>query len=271
MSPYPPTPDGIGEHAQAYVEQFCHRGHDVAVVSGRRHAEASGKVIAALPDRGLNVDPVLAAIRAWGPDVIHVQFAVASYGTQVPALLRLIRALSTEPVPVVVTLHELGRDTALLRGAGRSLYRRLVQDADHAIVLTDDSLERFRSVIGDSPVDLIPLPAAGLPTATRQCRRTQVALWTRRPTCPACVRLHPHRQGPGRSRPCARIHARTHPRRLSAAREHGARDRRRRAAARWRVSCVRARRPVASCARSPSGRKARSHERQPVRRLCAGG
>ena len=84
-------------------------------------------VIGALSGAGR---PDLAALRGrtrdWCPDLIHVQFAVAAFGTRTRTLLaclELVRA--TTKIPVVVTMHEVTRDTALLRGLGIRIYGRL--------------------------------------------------------------------------------------------------------------------------------------------------
>ena len=98
--------------------------------------------------------------------MVHLQFAVGSYGSRVPAIVRLTHGIRRLPARLVVTMHELGRDTAILRGPGRALYRRIARDADHVVLLTDEAMLRYEDVIGDTPpADMIPLPDAGVPAA----------------------------------------------------------------------------------------------------------
>jgi glycosyltransferase involved in cell wall biosynthesis len=140
VSPFPPARDGIGTYTRALMTALRSAGHETRVVVPRAQDGSPGDVLGALgggfPDlAGPGYVP-----RSWSPDVIHVQFGVGAFATRTRALLswlRLVRAAGQ--VPVVATMHEVTRDTALLRGPGRALYRKLAAQCDHVIVHTQSA------------------------------------------------------------------------------------------------------------------------------------
>ena len=137
VSPFPPSKDGIGKYTQLIVTALRATGHETRVVVPRADPGHPDDVICALSDAGR---PGLSALREtardWSPDLIHVQFAVAAFGTRTRTLLawlELVRA--TTKIPVVVTMHEVTRDIALLRGIGIRVYGKLSRLSDHVIVI----------------------------------------------------------------------------------------------------------------------------------------
>ncbi len=148
VSPYPPARDGIGTYTLALATALRTAGHETQVV-----------VPADLTTLGETV-------RSWSPDIVHVQFGVAAFGTRTRALLsRLRRVRATCPVPVVATMHEVTRDTGLLRGPGRALYRRLAAQCDHLIVHTRAAREALTGRVGvaEAKVTVVPHPEARPP------------------------------------------------------------------------------------------------------------
>ncbi|WP_067829020.1 glycosyltransferase, partial [Actinomadura kijaniata] len=89
-----------------------------------------------------------AAVAGFAPDVLHVQFAVPAFGARTPALVRWLEELARGPVPVVTTMHEVTRDTALLRGPGRALYRRIAERSDRIVVHTRGALDSLTGPVG---------------------------------------------------------------------------------------------------------------------------
>ena len=168
LSPYPPERDGIGAYCARLVAELTEQGHEVGVISARPSPGAPPEVIASVPGavkRGLDVAVISA--RAFAPDVVHVQFAVAAYGPRLPAVLRLIDRLRAEGMPVVITMHEVTRDTQRLRAAGRALYRRVARRADQVIVHTDIARTAFERILA-GPVGAartIAHPRAELPSS----------------------------------------------------------------------------------------------------------
>jgi len=167
VSAYPPAVDGIGDYTAALAGAVRDDGHDVRVVTARPVDGAPDEVLGALPrSRGALAD-LLERIDAWDPDVVHVQFAVAMFGTRLRALVRLMAALRARRANVVVTLHEVTRDTGSLRAAGRAIYRRVAGLADRVVVHTEQSRAALTGPVGAAvePV-VVAHPRRELPTAT---------------------------------------------------------------------------------------------------------
>jgi glycosyltransferase involved in cell wall biosynthesis len=138
VSPFPPAKDGIGAYTRSLVTALRDAGADARVVLPRPQPDAGPHVLGALSGRRSGLARLSEAVAAWGPDIIHVQFAVATYGTRTSNLLAwLHHARAVLRIPVVVTMHEVTRDTASLGNPGRRLYRSLVTRCDHVIVHTN--------------------------------------------------------------------------------------------------------------------------------------
>jgi glycosyltransferase involved in cell wall biosynthesis len=149
VSPYPPARDGIGTYTQVLAAAVRDLGHETAVLTPRPQPGSPPEVIGALGE------DVLARFQ---PDLVHVQFAVAAFGSRTPAVLKFLDGL---PVPVVATLHEVTREVALLRGPGRALYRRLADRCARVVAHTGEASR----LAGDRAV-VIPHFCAPPPPAT---------------------------------------------------------------------------------------------------------
>jgi glycosyltransferase involved in cell wall biosynthesis len=147
VSPFPPAKDGIGTYTQVLGRALRAAGHEVAVAAVRSHADAPAEVIGALSGYGAPA-ALRSAVARFKPDVIHVQFAVPAFGSRTPALVRWLGELAGGPTPIVTTMHEVTRDTALLRGPGRALYRRIAAHSDHVIVHTRAGLANLTGRVG---------------------------------------------------------------------------------------------------------------------------
>ena len=168
VSPFPPARDGIGAYSQAVIGALRAEGHQALVVVPRRLQDRPGDVIGALGPRQPDLAALRESVLTWGPDVIHVQFAVAAFGAQIRGLFSWLRGIrSTTVIPVVATMHEVTRDTAALRGAGRALYRALAGHCDHVIVHTGAALAILTGRVGvpEAKVSVIPHPEAAPPRA----------------------------------------------------------------------------------------------------------
>ena len=165
ISPYPPAPDGIGRYTHLLAEAVRDRGSDVRIVVPRPVADAPPEVAGTIAWlRWREAD--MRRIAEFQPDIIHLQFAVAAFGARTVMLVRRVTELRRKfGIPVVVTMHEVTRDTALLRAFGRLLYRRIAAVCDLAIVHTQTALAALSDEIGvpSSRVTVIPHPAATPP------------------------------------------------------------------------------------------------------------
>lgn len=154
MSPYPPQRDGIGDYTAALAHATRAAGHEVAVIVPRTAAGSPAEVIGDLAD----VARLAERLRLLDPDVVHLQFAVAAFGTRIPDLLLLLRTLRPLRARVVVTAHEVTRDTALLRAPGRLLYRTLVRLSDLVLVHTAAARTELTGRIGVGPESVLVVP-----------------------------------------------------------------------------------------------------------------
>jgi len=167
VSPYPPAADGIGDYTSRLAAAVRGQGHEVRVVLPRRGDRDAADVIGFIGGgRSGQAAEVRHGVARFGPDVVHVQFAVAAFGTRTMALVRWLKALKRElAVPVVVTMHEVTRDTALLRAPGRMLYRTIARHCDLIIVHTQTARTAVTKLETGLPakVVVIPHPAARPP------------------------------------------------------------------------------------------------------------
>lgn len=158
--------------------ELAGQGHTVAVISARTSPTPRPEVLGSLPTAAQGrPDALISTARAFAPDVVHVQFAVAAYGARIPSLLRLLDGVRAAGLPVVITMHEVTRDTESLRGAGRALYRQLARRADRVIVHT----ERARIALADEIAPELPPPAViGHPQVELPAGGVDAALLRRR-------------------------------------------------------------------------------------------
>jgi glycosyltransferase involved in cell wall biosynthesis len=168
ISPYAPERCGIGDYTAAFARTVRGFGHEVGIASASGIDAAPDEVLMALPRARRDVPELRDRIAAWDPDVVHLEFAVASYGTRLPVLLKLLGELRPLRARVFATLHEVTRDTESLRGPGRALYRRVARLVDRVVVHTDVSKRALTDRVGvaSTPIELVPHPRADLPAAT---------------------------------------------------------------------------------------------------------
>ena len=172
VSPYPPAHDGIGNYTWTIATAMREAGVDIGVVVPRRAPAAPPEILGAVNAGPHEYAKLRATIAQLAPDIIHVQFAIAAFGSRAGALLRRIDALRRDlKIPIVVTLHEFTRESALLPVAGGALYRRVASHCDQVIVHTDMAknavVDRFG--VPASKVTVIPHPSAQPRVVTASC------------------------------------------------------------------------------------------------------
>src|SRR4051794_11392650 len=121
VSPLPPARDGIADYSARLAVSYREAGHTVATVDARGAVTPEGAlgVLSWSPTRML---ALVRRLRAWRPDVVHVQHGIATYGTQLAPLWLLALACRVLGVPVVVTHHEVTRDISRLGLPARAYY-----------------------------------------------------------------------------------------------------------------------------------------------------
>ncbi len=167
-SPYPPAADGIGDYASKLVAEIRNRGHQVRVLLPHLDkGDPAAEVIGCIGGRRSGqAAEMRQAIAQFSPDIVHVQFAVAAFGASTLALLRWLKTVRRQlGVPVVITMHEVTRDTGLLRAPGRALYRAIARHCDLIIVHTKTASAAVAELRISPPakVAVIPHPAARPP------------------------------------------------------------------------------------------------------------
>ncbi|MEO3784322.1 glycosyltransferase [Actinocorallia sp. B10E7] len=165
ISPYPPAKDGIGTYTRILAGELRAAGHEIAVAVPRALGGAAPEVIGHLGD----LPALEREIDRFGPDVVHVQFAVPAFGGRTLAVPRLLDRLAARRVaPVVATMHEVTRDTELLRGPGRALYRRVVARTARVTAHTRAARDLLAGPLGARDAVLLPHFSTPPPAAVRK-------------------------------------------------------------------------------------------------------
>lgn len=165
ITPYAPARDGIGDYSGALARELRRQGCHVEVVSSSGLG-GPDDVAALLPSLRAYRERASLAIRIRHEfDLVHVQFAVASFGTRVPSLVAFVRSLRAAGAPIVITMHEVTRDTHLLKGPGRQGYRLFAALADRIVVHTHTAEQLLTRRLGTmTPVQVIRQVTAEPPT-----------------------------------------------------------------------------------------------------------
>jgi glycosyltransferase involved in cell wall biosynthesis len=152
LTPYPPAVDGIGDYTWLLADSATAAGHEVRVVVPfplEAAATAPREVMGYLPWRGRPRAELMQAVARWQPDIVHVQFAIAAFGARTAALVRCLDALRRETqIPIVATMHEPERESALMPVVGRLIQRRITSRCDHVIVHTQASRAALVDSVG---------------------------------------------------------------------------------------------------------------------------
>jgi glycosyltransferase involved in cell wall biosynthesis len=172
LSPYPPAHDGIGDYTWTLATAMRRAGVEISVVVPRVDPDGPPEILAAINAGSHEYAKLRSEIARWNPDLIHVQFAIAAFSSRTGALIRRIEALRRDlKIPIVVTLHEFTRESALLPIIGRAVYRRIASHCDHIIVHTELAMNAVvdRFDVPKSKVAVIPHPSARPPAMTASC------------------------------------------------------------------------------------------------------
>ncbi len=166
---FPPMRGGVGDYTREVARALVAQGHEVHVVVpaelGSAYAEAARdpwRVWTAVTNwRWGCWRQVSEVVRAVQPDVVNIQYQAAAYDMRVPAINFLPWRLrrTSEPVPVVVTFHDLKTPylfpkAGFLRGW---VVRQLVRGSSAAIVTNAEDLDTARGWSPETPICRIPI------------------------------------------------------------------------------------------------------------------
>jgi glycosyltransferase involved in cell wall biosynthesis len=166
IAPFPPHRDGIATYTEMICSELARQDCEVAVLACRDADPPPPEVAGVLGGPLRSVAALAERVLAIGPDVVHLQFAVAAYGTRLRFVLRLLTRLRRAGIPVVITMHEITRDVETLGPAGRWAYRAIAARADRVIVHTEPARRAYRRhVPAGPPVEIVAHPRARLPAS----------------------------------------------------------------------------------------------------------
>ena len=156
LTPWAPAHDGLARHSADLVAALRAQGTTTSVVTPSPGPQASDVVRL----RRVTTRRVLAATRR--ADTVHLQVTVPAWGLGTLALVRACRALRADGARVVVTLHEVTRELALLGPVARRLYRAVAAATDMIVVHTPSARHALLTCgIPDDAVTTIPHGAFG--------------------------------------------------------------------------------------------------------------
>jgi glycosyltransferase involved in cell wall biosynthesis len=161
VGPYPPVRDGIGAFTWMLGREMNRAGHEIGVVVPYSAPGMPAEVRGTLTRPARERDQLRRLTGGWNPDVVHVQFAIAAFGTRTAALIRWLTAIRRYwDGPVVVTMHEPTREARLLPVLGPVVHRAIARRSDHFIVHTEAARRSVLAVPGVSEdrVSLTRLP-----------------------------------------------------------------------------------------------------------------
>ena len=171
---YPPDPGGVGDYTRLLSRELIARGHHISVLTGTPAAGIPPGDPPQLAASGgwswRTLRPLLQAIMATRPDIVHIQYQTGAYGMRpaINLLPAILRRLSARP-RIVVTAHDLRMPYLLPKAAPlrRMVQRRLLVDADAVVVTTAADRRRLLGQGGRSDPNLFlagkPIPATVIP------------------------------------------------------------------------------------------------------------
>lgn len=141
ISPFPPGKEGIGQYTQRVTQDSEAIGIDVSVIAFADKGKSfDGNIYRVFSGNLGSIKATWQAIKKVNPDIIHVQFAVATFRLSSFILWPLLQFYKKSHSTVIVaTLHEPQRDIIALGLLGRIFYRSICNTCDEIYTLTDDS------------------------------------------------------------------------------------------------------------------------------------
>ena len=158
VSPYPPAKDGLASYTKLLVGQLRSEGCEVTIIRTSTLASGDSDVSSSL---GINIRRLYVAVRTARPDVVHIQYTITSFGLIALSMWVVLGMAKVRlRTKLVVTFHEVKRETALLYGLGALYYRLMGGIADSVTVHTHEAVELLvdRCHIARHKIHYVPHP-----------------------------------------------------------------------------------------------------------------
>jgi hypothetical protein len=186
ISPYPPLQDGLARYAKQFADSLRARGHRVGIVATAGRPDEAAHVGAILGMSPARLYRIYQYLRQERPEIIHVQYTIPGLGlAAVPLWFLLGYARAKLHSKVVVTFHEVRRETALLGPVGAWYLGHIAKRADHVTVHTAEAARLLaeRCMVPNAKISHILHPlyiyerVAGGATTVPGPQASGVALW----------------------------------------------------------------------------------------------
>lgn len=146
VSPFPPTKGGISTYSRRTVTALEALGEKVLVCNFSRISDYF---------------PNFKTAKAFSPDVIRLEYNIATYGIHSPFIFAglLLYRIYRKDVMIVANFHEVKRDTDMLGFLGRIWYTLIPRIFDNVYVHTEEAktILTKKCFISDNLVSVIPL------------------------------------------------------------------------------------------------------------------
>jgi glycosyltransferase involved in cell wall biosynthesis len=168
LSPFEPPPDGVAKHTGHLVEAWDASGHSVLIVAPGNQHDLEGAEPVGSRSKVVRILRLVPRRRTWNaiaefkPDMVFVQFGVATVSVNYWPVRSLCKKFVAARVPVVVAYHESAREYDLLGPITRLLYRSVARVTDVPIVFSSAGRQALLdNGLFDQVVE-VPLGAVGV-------------------------------------------------------------------------------------------------------------
>ncbi len=141
ISSYPPEKEGVGRFTKRLADNFKSTGIEISVLTfNYKFIYNGGNIYQVLGASPKNILATYKSLTTVKPDIIHLQYATPIYRMYSPLLWFILWIYKKRnKVKLIVTFHEVGRETELLRAPGIKYYSVMSSIADRIIVHTKEA------------------------------------------------------------------------------------------------------------------------------------
>lgn len=141
ISSYPPEKEGVGQFTKRLVDNFDNKRFEISVLTFNYRIKYKEKnIFQVLGASPRDIIGTYTTLKSVNPDIIHIQYATPIYRIYSLLLWSLLWVYKKRnKVDLIVTFHEVGRETELLRTPGIKYYSVMSLIADHIIVHTQEA------------------------------------------------------------------------------------------------------------------------------------